>query len=69
MHSAKDSDAVALFCTNEYPSLSLSPVGLIRGDLGESPVCIEFAGHFDEGALLTIVRIECCRTLNLGNAS
>ncbi len=53
----QDSDAVALFCTSESPTLTLSPIGLIRGtDDGERPSCMEFAGSaFDEGAMLTIV--------------
>lgn len=51
----EDSDVLAIFATNVNPDLSMSPLGLLSGGIGESPNCIEFAKKFEEGSLLTVV--------------
>ena len=52
----RDSNLLALFCTVIRPSLSLTPLGLLRGIGDERPNCMEFARKFEQGALLTVVR-------------
>lgn len=52
--SFKNSDLIALYCTTLYPSLVLSPIGLIQGLEGESPMVLEFAHQCDHGAILSV---------------
>ena len=53
----RDCALVAVFAASMNPSLSLAPIGLIRGMIEdeEKPSVVEFASKFDEGALLSIV--------------
>ncbi len=55
-----DSALVAVFAAAIAPgqSLSLTPIGYVRGRIGERPSCVEFARKFDDGALLTVVGID-----------
>ena len=62
--SFRDSPVIAIFATSLRPSLSLTPIGLIKGcvDINggggceqEFPNCMEFARKFEQGALLTVV--------------
>ncbi|TRY79931.1 hypothetical protein TCAL_07069 [Tigriopus californicus] len=52
--SFKNSDCIALYCTTLYPTLGLSPIGLIQGLEGESPMTMEFAHKCDHGAILSV---------------
>eukprot|EP00094_Tigriopus_californicus_P007345 TCALIF_07069-PA protein Name:"Similar to AAAS Aladin (Homo sapiens)" AED:0.21 eAED:0.22 QI:0/0/0/0.66/0.8/0.83/6/0/393 len=53
--SFKNSDCIALYCTTLYPTLGLSPIGLIQGLEGESPMTMEFAHKCDHGAILSVM--------------
>eukprot|EP00095_Tigriopus_kingsejongensis_P003750 maker-scaffold911_size81771-snap-gene-0.22 protein:Tk03750 transcript:maker-scaffold911_size81771-snap-gene-0.22-mRNA-1 annotation:"Aladin" len=52
--SFQKSDVIALFATTLSPVLSLSPIGLIQGLDGETPMVVEFAQQCNEGSLLTV---------------
>ena len=52
----QESNLIALFVTRIAPNgTSISPLGFVQGEANESPTCIEFANHFKNGALLSIV--------------
>ena len=53
---AEDSGLLCVFSTKISPSnVVILPLGFIRGDADETPNAFEFAQHFKDGSLLTIV--------------
>ena len=54
----EDSGLLCVFSTKISPSnVVILPLGFIRGDAEETPNAFEFAQHFKDGSLLTIVSI------------
>uniref|UniRef100_A0AAR2KKN2 Aladin seven-bladed propeller domain-containing protein n=1 Tax=Pygocentrus nattereri TaxID=42514 RepID=A0AAR2KKN2_PYGNA len=57
--SSGHSAIIAVFKTRSSPVFELLPCGFVRGEAGAEPRLIQFHPHFQHGALLTVVIIEC----------